>query len=443
MAPIKRKCYSAKFKLKTVQFAKKEGNRAAERKYGVCEKLVRDWRKQESLLKNMPKTKKANRSKPPRWPELEKEIASFVINQRLLGIGISTIQIRRKAMQLAKEMKICDFIGSANWCFRFMKRNHLSIRARTTMAQKLPPDFMAKINDFHEFVEKIVEQHSITPDHIINMDETPLSFDIPTTRTVNQKGEKSITIRTTGHEKSNFTVALACAADGSKIPPMVIFKKAKVPKEQFPNSVVVHANKKGWMDEEGFKIWVNQCYSRRQDGFFKSKKALLVMDSMRAHITDMSKNRIINSNTIPAIIPGGMTKILQPLDISVNRSFKSYIRDLWEQWMINGDHSFTKTDRMRRASYLEVVNWVDRAWKSVPSNIIISGFKKAKLIHPCDEDLTDNYPDDINETANKTKIPKAVMDAFHSDTEDENFEGFCEVLEDLTIDDECCDSDVS
>jgi hypothetical protein len=41
------------------------------------------------------------------------------------------------------------------------------------------------------------------------MDEVPLTFDIPMNRTVEKKGTSSITIRTTGHEKSSFTVVLA------------------------------------------------------------------------------------------------------------------------------------------------------------------------------------------------------------------------------------------
>ena len=56
------------------------------------------------------------------------------------------------------------------------------------------------------------------------MDETPLSFDLPNPTTVTQHGSKSVTIRTTGHERTCFTVILACMADGSKLPPMCIFK---------------------------------------------------------------------------------------------------------------------------------------------------------------------------------------------------------------------------
>ena len=53
-------------------------------------------------------------------------------------------------------------------------------------------------------------------------------------------------------------------------------------------------------------------------GIFSQKKVLLVMDSMRVHITVSVKAAIKSTNSIPAVIPGGTTKYLQPLNISMN-----------------------------------------------------------------------------------------------------------------------------
>ena len=80
------------------------------------------------------------------------------------------------------------------------------------------------------------------------------------------------------------------------------------------------------MNEQLMTEWLKECYSKRPGGFFHLTKAVLVMDSMRAHITERVKEVIKTLNSTPAIIPGGTTKFLQPLDISVNRCFKSHIR---------------------------------------------------------------------------------------------------------------------
>lgn len=80
---LKRFSYSAEIKSKVIQFAKVNGNRAAERKFGPppTEK-IRDWLQEETLLK-MPRQKKAMRGKSAKWPNLEGrqvDIKSAVIN---------------------------------------------------------------------------------------------------------------------------------------------------------------------------------------------------------------------------------------------------------------------------------------------------------------------------------------------------------------------------
>ena len=94
------------------------------------------------------------------------------------------VQLCLHALVLAKEMNINEFAVGPSWCYSFMQCNHLSIRAQTPVCQKLPADFQAKVDSFREFIEKQVTEHNVLPDHIINMDEVPLTFDIPMGRSV-------------------------------------------------------------------------------------------------------------------------------------------------------------------------------------------------------------------------------------------------------------------
>ena len=353
-----RNAYDAAFKLKAMDLAVEEGNRAAARKLGINESMVRRWRRQREELTQCKKTTKAFRGNKSRWPEVENILEDWVNTQRADGRGVSTVQIRLKAKTIATEKKIEDFTGGPSWCLRFMRRKGLSIRARTTVCQQLPPDYEEKVTNFHKFTQTKIAENSIGPDEIINMDEVPLTFDLPLTRTVNEKGESSVTLKTTGHERTHFTCVLSCTASGQKLPPMVIFKRMTMPKENLPKGIVVKVNTKGWMMESLMKEWLAECYGKRPGGFFHRKKALLVLDSMRAHITDSVKAAIKRTNSIPAVIPGGTTKYLQPLDISVNRAFKVALRVEWEAWMTSGEKSFTKTGRMRRATFAQVCRWI-------------------------------------------------------------------------------------
>ena len=60
------------------------------------------------------------------------------------------------SLVLAKDMNINDFASGPYWCYRFMQRNRLSIRARTTVCQKLPADFQAEVDSFRELIENQV-----------------------------------------------------------------------------------------------------------------------------------------------------------------------------------------------------------------------------------------------------------------------------------------------
>ena len=114
----------------------------------------------------------------------------------------------------------------------------------------------AKIG-FETFRSKYIKLRLV---NIGNMDETPVWFDMPTSKTVDSVGVKTVLLKTTGHEKTRFTVVLACLADGTKLKPMVIFKRKTMPKDNFPAGVVVHNHPKGWMDESGVKIWIEKVW---------------------------------------------------------------------------------------------------------------------------------------------------------------------------------------
>ena len=60
-----------------------------------------------------------------------------------------------------------------------------------------------------------------------NMDEVSLTFDVPSNKTVDVKGAKTIMMKTFGNEKTWYTVVLACCADGIKLPPLLIIKRER------------------------------------------------------------------------------------------------------------------------------------------------------------------------------------------------------------------------
>ena len=206
------------------------------------------------------------------------------------GLAITCTAICIRALKLIKtqefaEKKPSDFVASVGWRTRFMSRHKFCVSARTKLAQKLPSQLEDKVEVFQRYIIQVCKRHEFDLSQIGNMDETPISFDLPSNYTVDRKGVKTVFVKTTRHEKCHFTVVLSCLADGTILPLTVIFKLNTLPKDiKFPSGVIVHTHEKGWTDEYGTFDWLEKIWNQRKGAVF-NKRSYLVWDSFRSHLT--------------------------------------------------------------------------------------------------------------------------------------------------------------
>ena len=71
------------------------------------------------------------------------------------------------------------------------------------------------MESFNKFVRRLIEDIEIALRLQINMDETPIYFDLVSTKTIAQKGVKTVKRRSTGCERRHVTVVIAIAANES------------------------------------------------------------------------------------------------------------------------------------------------------------------------------------------------------------------------------------
>ena len=182
--------------------------------------------------------------------------------------------------------------------------------------------------------------------------------------TLESKGKTGpVQVRTGGKEKCRITVQLTCMANGTKLPPFIIFKGdgyhwlPPYKRPGFKGGISKSARRAGprkgtiWYeivnnipDATGNRypprskcviitqpksnsnelctthylktIWKNRSSAGRQP------KSMLVWDSFSAHGTDSVKGYLSDLNTISHVIDGGLTPKMQPLDKVVNKVFK-------------------------------------------------------------------------------------------------------------------------
>ena len=129
-----------------------------------------------------------------------------------------------------------------------------------------------------------------------------------------------------------------------------------------PDGVVATTQDKAWMDELRMLEWIRKVWAPYVSG----KPALLSLDTFSAHLTCNVKAEFEKCHTKLLIIPGGCTSVLQPLDISINKPFKDYIRQLWCQYMVT--ECETGVDRIKPASKSVLLDWIINAAKLVQTN---------------------------------------------------------------------------
>lgn len=387
----KRYHYTAKTKRNVIQFAEKFGNREAAREFNIDESNIRRWRKNVTSINLCMSTRKAFTGPTSgRHPELEEEVRQYIIETRGKCLPVTRRSIVKKASEVAAVQGIQNFKASNSWCTRFMIRQGFSLRRRTSVCQKLPPQFEEKLVSFQRYVMKLRTEVEYDFCQMGNADETPVYFDMVRNTTVERVGAKEVKLRCTGYEKQRITVMLGITADGHKLPPFLILKRKTIPKnEKFPNDVIIRANQNGWMTADLMTEWIRIVWHRRPGGLRRPRN-MLVLDAFKGHLTDSVKEELKRSNTDLVIIPGGMTSQLQPLDVSVNKPFKSYLHQAYDEWLLTDNLPMTPSGKIKRASASTVAGWVSWAWRQIPSDMVEKSFKKC-----CISNALDGSEDDL------------------------------------------------
>ena len=266
-------------------------------------------------------TKKGNKKGAGRpvsyGTDIDQQLLVWLLDARDKQLPITTQLLRAKALELVTPAN-SQFKASDGWVQKFKERHSLVLRVKTSMAQELPVTLEERIKAFRTQLGHLKEINKF--EMIGNMDETPLYFDVVPNRIIDKKGKKSITVRTTGSEKRHLTVTLCVTHEGEVLPGLVIFK-GKRPLDITVVDVFIRTQSKAWMDEGMMLQWIDLVWEPATEG----KRALLVLDSFSAHVTNAVKKRLKEINTVPLVIPGGCTSKLQPLDVCINKPFKAFV----------------------------------------------------------------------------------------------------------------------
>jgi hypothetical protein len=293
----------------------------------------------------------------PHWPDLEERLFAMILDVRANRRRVTTGLCRRKARALFQELYPDNptlFTFSSGWWHGFLRRYGISRRRITKVSSIVPSDALAFINSFLRFIRRVSNigrstaldpiLHISSPSkrfrrsRIINMDETPIPFEFADGYTYDLKGSKTISIASdrSGWDKRQATLILYIFADGvARLKPKIIFKgtsDGRIFKEEghlYAPDVTVEYNKTAYNNEDLMKQWICD----ELDPILEGKDLLLVMDVAAFHKTPGVLEDLRIRNITTALIPPGLTSLLQPLDTSINGPFKGWLREACDRYI--------------------------------------------------------------------------------------------------------------
>ncbi|CAI7771191.1 unnamed protein product [Closterium sp. NIES-54] len=326
------------------------------------------------------------------YPDMETALYRYVCLQHANGVAISVKDTRKWSCEwMKKHHPRKNWNASSHWSQRFRDHWNSVMRVKTKVGQRLSAECAKDCESFWKFVRINRAWHNIDMVRIVNADQTPLFVEMPAERTIEHRGARSVPIRTAGYEKTRLTVMLACTASREKLCPLPSLADACL-SPMCLAGIVCQAQDNGWMDESAVQTWLTKevlPHLNPQRGQ-NARRAMLVLDSYRGHITQTMLQVYRTHSITPAVIPAGCTSQIQPLDVSINQCFKAAVRARYARWfMREGIHLKTKAGNLRRPPHPVVLQWIAEAWDQVPKKVIIDAFRHCGISSKLDR--TENH----------------------------------------------------
>ncbi|KAJ0132999.1 Uncharacterized protein HZ326_23936 [Fusarium oxysporum f. sp. albedinis] len=397
---------------KSIEGYRRPTQKEAAAYFQVKQQTISDWYRHDIISIEQEK-----RAYSPVWPQLEKQLFEDFIQLRLQQRAVSTAWFRKRAKDIftssvSSEEQAVLFTFSNGWWAGFRRRYNIIKRRVTKRATQQPEAYREICGSFCKFIKRVQHDQQLSPlkqqlspkmdienildtprrrfkqRYTLNVDETPIAFEIDSGDTWDLQGSKTISVKTvrSGWEKRQATAILYIFGDGvCRLEPTIIFKgspsdKSRIFKDegnQYAPGIRVIYNEHAYNNEDLMESWLKEDIPTVKSA---TEDFLLVMDAASFHLTDRIKVEVRRQLLTSALIPAGCTSLLQPLDTTINRLFKQFYREEMDIYELEeerkGKTYWTISERRIMTTWI-----VHRAWERIKKerDIIRDSFLRAGI----------------------------------------------------------------
>lgn len=263
-----------------------------------------------------------------------------------------------------------DFVES------FLRRHRESLAVRMCQnIKRVRAGVTTETIDFYfDRLEKEIKD--VPRAYIVNYDETNLTDDPGRKKVLTRRGTK-YPERVMNSSKASTSVMFAAAADGTILPPYVVYKATHLYQswtEGGPQHTRFNRTKSGWFDAFCFEDWVQTIaipYFKKLEG---EGPKYLIGDNLASHLSLESVKMCSENNINFIFLPANSTHLTQPLDVAFFRPLKMTWRNILEEWEKSSGRNEATVPKDRFPTLLK------KLCDSLRSENVIAGFKKCGIV---------------------------------------------------------------
>lgn len=292
----RRKTFSLGYKKKVLeryQNASKSQKSVIFHQEGLSKQSMHRWKAQNIATLPISKNKKKTQHRGPKHAlpdDVENTIIQKVNHMRESMLPVSSMWLKTIAIQEAQARDI-TFRASDGWLNKFKMRRRLVTR-KATKRKTIPQNLYQELEDFHRSIDTFIHQHHIQ--YVINIDETPLTWDLTGHYTLEKQGTPEVLIKAFQDSRKRITVVLGityatCYAQtidpAMKCLPMLIYKgkTARCVAGVGSTSLeLVRFNSTAWCREQEWLDYLANALPKN----CPPESTLIVVDGFSVHTTE-------------------------------------------------------------------------------------------------------------------------------------------------------------
>ena len=273
--------------------------------------------------------------------ELDCHMQSYIMalrdNDAVINTAI-TIACAQGVVNNHDSKLLADNGGHVNltkfWAKNLMQRMGLVKRRASTKAKMSPKEFAELKNQFIFGISVIIQMEEIPSQLIINWDQTGIHYIPVSNWTMALEGSEHVEF-TGVNDKHQITAVFAGTLSGEFLPPQIVYHGKTVkclPSTESPPDWHVTFSGNHWSNE----VTITTSLQKVLFPYIESKRsqlklaadapALVIFDRFKAQCTVKILSMLRDAHIYIGIVPPHCTDWLQPLDISINKAVKEYLR---------------------------------------------------------------------------------------------------------------------